>query len=238
MILGIMQPYFLPYLGYYSIINQSEEFILLDTVQYIRHGWINRNRILKPGEGWQYVSVPLEKHSRNTLISEIRISHNTDWKIRIMRQLEHYKKRAKYYQETMNLLEDIFQIETDSITEFNFNCLKGTCEYIGISTEIRIFSEMQLDIGSVEEPDDWAFQISKSIGAKEYINPASGEEIFDKMKYKQSGIEIKFLQLDIESYNQRRGYFEPGLSIIDALMFNTPDEVFQLINNHRFVTSS
>ena len=78
--LGIMQPYFFPYLGYFDLINYSNRWIIFDTVQYIRHGWINRNRILKPGEDWQYISVPLVKHQREILIKDVEISANQDWK--------------------------------------------------------------------------------------------------------------------------------------------------------------
>ena len=72
--LGIMQPYFFPYIGYMSLIKNTDLFILFDDVQFIRHGWIERNRILKPSGGWQYIAVPLEKHHRDTLIKEIRIN--------------------------------------------------------------------------------------------------------------------------------------------------------------------
>ena len=97
--LAIMQPYFSPYLGYFSLIKHTDNFILLDTVQFIRHGWIERNRILKPGwDTWQYIKVPLEKHSKNSIIKDIRIKTNQDWKRKLISQLVHYKKRAPFYQ--------------------------------------------------------------------------------------------------------------------------------------------
>ena len=92
--LGIMQPYFIPYIGYYQLINYVDKWVVFDIVQYIRHGWINRNRILKPGEGWQYIVVPLQNHRRETLIKDVFISEKTDWKDRIFRQMEHYKKKS------------------------------------------------------------------------------------------------------------------------------------------------
>src|SRR5665648_86327 len=88
---GIMQPYFFPYLGYFSLIKNTEQFILFDPVQFIKHGWIERNRILKPQGDWQYISVPLVKHSRDTIIKDIQISNTNDWKQTIFAQLVHYK---------------------------------------------------------------------------------------------------------------------------------------------------
>ncbi len=91
--LAIMQPYFLPYLGYFALIKHTDKFIVFDTPQYIRHGWIERNRILKPSEGWQYINVPLEKRPRDIAIKDLRIRQNDDWRRKILAQLEHYKKR-------------------------------------------------------------------------------------------------------------------------------------------------
>ena len=105
---GIMQPYFFPYSGYFSLIKATETFILLDEVQFIRHGWIERNRILKPNEGWQYIHCPIEKHSRETRIRDIEIRNQENWKNKILAQLIHYKKKAPYYNEVISLLETIF----------------------------------------------------------------------------------------------------------------------------------
>jgi hypothetical protein len=114
-----MQPYFFPYLGYFSLIQNTDKWIVFDEVQFIRHGWIERNRILKPGDGWQYISVPLEKHSRETLIKEIKIRNSEDWKGKILRQLEHYKKIAPYYSDVIEFLNIVFKIETTNIVKLN-----------------------------------------------------------------------------------------------------------------------
>ena len=96
--LAIMQPYFMPYIGYISLIKNTDQFILFDTVQFIRHGWIERNRILKPNEGWQYIQVPLIKdNGRDTVIKNVRINNAENWKSKIIAQLQHYKKKAPNY---------------------------------------------------------------------------------------------------------------------------------------------
>ena len=91
-----MQPYFFPYLGYFHLINSVDEWIIFDTPQYIRHGWVNRNRILHPKSGWLYITVPLVKHPQNTPINEIKIANQKDWKRLILAQLNHYKKIPFY----------------------------------------------------------------------------------------------------------------------------------------------
>ena len=105
--LGIMQPYFIPYIGYFQLIKHTDRFILFDPVQFIRHGWIERNRILKPVEGWQYLSIPLIKQSRDALIKDTCINDNTNWRDKNMRQLEHSKKRTPYYNEAKTFIDTI-----------------------------------------------------------------------------------------------------------------------------------
>src|SRR5215203_3248284 len=154
--LGIMQPYFLPYLGYYSLIKHSDKWIVFDVVQFIRHGWIERNRILKPGEGWQYIAVPLQKHSRDTLIKDIQIRNGEDWQSKIIRQLDQYKKKAPYYKQAVEVIRDALSIQTESIVQLNVHILKVTCQYLGIPFETNIFSEMGLEIEPVNHAGEWA----------------------------------------------------------------------------------
>jgi len=229
--LAIMQPYFFPYLGYYSLIKKTDKFILFDTVQYIRHGWIERNRILKPAEGWQYVAVPLEKKSFGTLIHELTIKNTEDWKEKLFRQLEHYRKRAPFYRETVRVIEDSLRINTNSIVMLNENILKTTCQYFQIPLNISIYSGMNLTVGEVTHPGEWALQISKAHNAKEYLNPIGGMEIFRPDQFADAGIELRFLENNLKPYSQRRPIFEAGLSIIDVMMFNNIESIVTLIDD-------
>jgi hypothetical protein len=229
--LAIMQPYFFPYLGYYSLIKKSDQFILFDTVQFIRHGWIERNRILKPAEGWQYIAVPLVKKPISTPIRDMEIKNNEDWKGKLIRQLEHYKKKAPFYRETLRVIEDSLSIDTNSIVKLNKNILKNTCEYLEIPLSISVFSEINLIIEEVTHAGEWAFNITKSLNGKEYINPTGGIDIFNRKQFSDNGIALNFLGNNLSTYNQRRGVFEAGLSIIDVMMFNDPVAICKLIDD-------
>lgn len=234
---AIMQPYFFPYIGYYTLLKQTDKFILFDPVQFIRHGWIERNRILKPAEGWQFISVPLEKYGRDTLIKDIKIRVAEDWKGKIFRQIEHYKK-APFYKQTIELMYAGMAVETDSIVKLNENILKATCEYLGIKLDIKVFTEMDVEMEEVTHAGEWALNISKAIGAKEYINPVGGIEIFRNDQFVDAGIKLTFMGNKLTPYSQRRAQFEPGLSIIDAMMFNDVDGVNKLIDDTLIVGTS
>lgn len=234
--LGIMQPYFLPYLGYFSLLKQTDKFILFDTVQFIRHGWIERNRILKPEAGWQYIKVPLKKHVRDTIIKNIVINNDQDWRGLISRQLVHYKKRSPFYHETINVLNRALNIETDSIVKLNENILKEVCGYIGIDVNMHIFSEMNLVVEEAKAPDEWALNICKALGnADEYWNPQGGLEFFDRNKYQNGGIDIKFQKINLKRYSQKRKVFEPSLSIVDVMMFNEPEEINTMLDDYELL---
>ena len=232
--LGIMQPYFFPYIGYFSLIKNTDKFILFDVVQFIRHGWIERNRILKQYKGWQYISVPLEKHSLDTLIKDIKINNKEKWKDKILAQLQHYKRKSPFYKETIEIIKQGLNIETDSIVKLNYSTLKAVCEYLGVNFNCEIFSEMNLNIDPVNAPDEWALNITKEMGYSEYWNPPGGIEFFDRTKYEKAGIELKFQKVNVRSYPQRRGpeNIETGLSIIDVMMFNDVLSINEMLQDY------
>lgn len=228
--LGIMQPYFFPYLGYFDLINYSDLWIVFDTVQYIRHGWVNRNRILHPEQGWQYIVVPLKKHSRDTVIRDIEIADGPMWHQRILGQNQHYKKKAPYFRETYRFVEECLAIEERSISRLNVAILEKVCLHLGIPFEYEYFSEMQLELDSVVEPGDWALRISEKIGAEEYVNPPGASAIFDSSKFEASGIKLTIRKLPSLEYACSGYEFVPGLSIIDVLMWNPPDKVKEYLD--------
>ena len=233
--IGIMQPYFFPYMGYYSLIKNTDKWIILDDVQFIRHGWIERNRILKPNDGWQYISVPLEKHAREALIKNINIRNTEDWKEKILSQVGQYRKKAPYYSQVMPFLMDAFMFQTNSISLLNAHLLNKTCNYLDIPFHYEIYSEMKLKIEPIHEPGDWALNIAKAVGASCYINPVGGIELFRRDKFRKAGIDLKFLKINLVAYPQGRAVFESALSIIDVMMFNSPEEIRRMLDQYELV---
>jgi len=228
---GIMQPYIFPYLGYFDLINKSDQWIVFDTPQYIRHGWINRNRILHPTSGWQYFIVPVKKHRRETPINEIEIAKSENWQEKIFGQLNHYRKKARFFSNTVEFIKSCFDNNSGNLAEFNTNIIKKICELLKIDTEIKIFSKMNISINSVEVAGDWALRICETLGAESYINPPGGENIFDKSAFVKSN--IKLIIQDFKNINYPvRGYeFIEGLSIIDVLMWNHLSDIKYYLDN-------
>ena len=222
---GIMQPYFLPYPGYFSLISRCDKWVVFDIPQYIRHGWVNRNRVLHPTKGWQYIGVPLKKHSRDTAIKDIRITEDSSWAEKIMNQLAHYKKKAPNYENTMEFLAGGLHTNTELLVDLNVDLMKKVCRLLEIDFDYIIASHIEIDMAHINGPGDWALEISRILGASEYINPPGGEDLFDRAAFQEAGI-----KLSIQAYENMQyacpGYeFEPGLSIVDAMMWNSSGQI-------------
>lgn len=225
MMLGVMQPYFFPYLGYFDLINRSNRWIVFDTPQYMREGWVNRNRILHSREGWQYIIVPLKKHSRETPINRVEAVEFPDWRRTIVNQFTHYRGRAPFYRETIDLLEDCLADHEQNLSSLNVKCLGKVCHYLDIPWEPEIFSEMHLSLGPIEEAADWALRIAEAAGASVYINPPGGAALYDAGRFARHGIRL-CLQEDFNFVYECAGYTcLPKMSVLDALMWASPIDI-------------
>lgn len=230
---GIMQPYFFPYVGYFSLIEYTDSFIFFDTPQYISHGWVNRNRILGSNKNLVYVNVPIKKTSQSTPINEIMIASDIDWKNKIYGQISAYKKRAPFYKDVEEFLHNILDTyQGTSLSELNIQSTISVCEKIGLKREFTTYSKMNLSIDPVLAPDEWALNITKALGGDIYVNPPGGKKFFDKSKYDAHNIKLEFLTSHLRNYVQRIGYFEPGLSIIDVMMFCDSKEIIDIIKDY------
>ena len=230
--LAIMQPYFFPYIGYWQLIHAADRFVLFDDAQYMRHGWVNRNRILKPGGEWQYILVPLKKHEVTETIKNVYAHPDKKWKELIIAQLAHYKKKARYFDETNELVREIlFSNNEQSIAAINYTIIVKLCAYLDIRKEIIVSSEQGFDYTHVSDAGEWALRIAEQMNAQEYINPVGGAAIFDPVKFQTSKIKLSFLKSDEISYKQGKE-FEPWLSIVDVLMFNGQAGTQSLLNRY------
>ena len=233
--LAIMQPYFFPYVGYFQLIANTDQFIFFDIVQYNKRSWMNRNRILHPNklDDFSYISAPVAKHDNGSLIRDININNDGKWQNKILSQLDVYKKlKAPLYNEVKQVVEEVLSKECNTLLDLSIQSTQAICDYMGIELNYEIASKMNLDIGNVSQPGDWALEISKHKKASEYINPPGGYDIFDEKKFLENNIKLSFLKSSLSPYKQSwLKSFISGLSILDVLMFNNKDELIKLLLN-------
>lgn len=232
MILASHQPYFFPYVGYYSLIFAADLFVFADDRQYTRKGWMARNRILKPGRNEdQYIRVGLIKPHYQANLMDCKLHPDESWKIKIFDQVAHYKKNATHYQATKKLLELIFEKKYSRLVDFNIESTKVLMETFEIKTKTLLFSNFSEQIEKTSEPGLWGLNTCVALNASAYINAPDGESFIPAEEYKNANIRLGFVQPHINPYHQKNNSFIDRLSVIDVLMFNGIEKTAELIKN-------
>jgi len=227
--IGIMQPYFFPYIGYFALIKAVDKFVLYDDVAYIKNGWINRNRI-KVGNNDNYITVPVTNASTNYLINEVKIVNYVNFKTRLFKTLEQNYKKAPSYIRIIDLLMDIFRGSFDYMNDLNRKALSGVIDYLDINTEVITSSSINKNKELRSEAK--VIDICKVLNGDVYINPIGGRELYSKENFQKEGICLKFIKMNDIIYEQGKGDFVPNLSIIDVLMWNSKEDVKGMLNNY------
>lgn len=234
--LGLMQPYFFPYLGYFSLIKNTDYFIFFDTPQYLRRGWMNRNRILNSSGEPAYITVPVQKAPQVTAIRDIQIDYSQDWASSMIARMGHYKRHAPNYEAVTELFQSLLFKRYCSLAELNIETTTAVCRYLGIGTPVDTLSKMELNLPKVSAPGEWALNITKELGYGTYRNPPGGMPIYDQQTYSGAGINLGFLQVNFQPYDQGIGKFVESLSILDVMMFNSKEQILQMLDDFTLLT--
>jgi hypothetical protein len=228
--LGIMQPYFFPYLGHFALIAAVDEWVVFDVTQYTRKSWISRNRVLHPDGGWQYVSIPLANSSIHIKLSEAKIANTRDQERYVLGKISHYKRRAPYYAQVCGIVAAAFAgVVDDSLVSLNVTGLRTVCEYLGLPFRYRICSQLDIEYPEKLAAGQWAPWIAAKLAANVYINPIGGRALFDPPGFSKQRISLQFLDFTPFVYDTPGYNFEKDLSILDVLMWNSPDAVVRAI---------
>lgn len=234
--IAIMQPYLFPYIGYFQLINAVDKFVVYDDVNFIKQGWINRNSILVQDKSYLF-TLPLTNQSSYSKINEISINDKLyeSWKTKILRTLEQSYKKAPFFSDSLMLTKEILNgnVENVTISNYNTNCLKIISNYLGIKTEI--IDSASIYLNSDLKGQNRILDICLKEQAVQYINPIGGMELYDKEVFKGAGIELNFLKTDTIIYNQFGKDFIPFLSVIDVMMFNSPENINKMLDNYKLL---
>lgn len=235
---GIMQPYFAPYIGYWQLMNAVDEYVIYDDVTYINRGWINRNRILVEGTP-QYISIPLSNASQNKKINEIELNFTTKLVKKNLKTIEYSYKKAPYYQDVFPLVKKIMECSDKRLVSYIENSFYIICNYLNIETEF-VFSS-SLDKNCHLKGQEKIIDICQLLNASEYYNAIGGQNLYNYEVFKNRNIRLKFLKTQSIKYTQFKNEFQPDLSIIDVMMFNSKEKVqrfltmYDLIEDKRIV---
>lgn len=227
--LGIMQPYFLPYIGYFQLIQLVDTYVIADDLNFIKNSYIKKNSILDNGAP-ALISLELIGASQNKLINEIDVGNNTD---KVLTAIQRRYAKAPYFKDIFSLLQTILSSKEKNLARFLGYSLMEISSYLGMQTKFLYSSE-------IEKNNDLKFDarimdICKRVGADHYINAIGGQELYDKDKFATEGIKLSFIDTDDIEYKQFDKEFVPNLSIIDVLMFNSKDEIKTMLDAYKLV---
>jgi hypothetical protein len=230
---GIMQPYFVPYIGYWQLMNAVDKYVVYDDVNFIKGGWINRNRILVNGAS-KYFNLPMLGASPFKLINQIGVNNDERIVDKNLRMIEGAYKKAPYYKEIYPLIVSILKSGKTNVAEFIANSFYVICDYLDIKTEIIISSNLKKD--NTLRAQDKVLAICQELGATEYYNAVGGQELYSFSDFKQKGIKLNFLKTNDIEYKQFGNDFQKSLSIIDVLMFNSKEEVKNMLKDFTLIS--
>jgi hypothetical protein len=231
--LAIMQPYIFPYIGYFNLIHSVDKFVFFDDVNFIKRGWINRNKILSGGKEFLF-SVPLSKPSQNKKINDTKLSSEQSWRGKLLRNISHSYSKADGFSDAYPLVERIVNFETDSISDLAMLSVIEICKYLDIN---RVFCKSS-EVSGVNidlRGQDRIIDICKLEGASAYNNAIGGVDLYSDEIFLKNNINLNFIQPLVPKYSQGSGDFISHLSIIDILMFNVKSDVSSMVSKYNLI---
>lgn len=212
---AILQPNYLPWRGYFDIINKADVLIVYDDVQYTVRDWRNRNKIKTP-TGLQWITVPVKHDHQNQLINQTRIDYSHDWRGTHERTILRNYSRSSYIDDVMKILIHAYEDSYLYISELNYRLINEICRYLGINTRICLSSEF--NIHGVKT--DRLIKLLKYVGADEYISGPSAKSYIDINQFRESKIKLHYMRYRYPEYSQSWSEFVDGVSIIDVIANN------------------
>lgn len=218
-----MQPYFLPYMGYWQLIKYCDEFVVYDNIEYTKKGWINRNRFLQNGKDVIF-SLPLKADSDHLPVFKRELAQSFE-RDKLVRQLREAYKKSPFYAENFPVIESIINCPETNLASYIDNSIRTMCRYLEIDTPIFVSSGIEIDHENLKAKDK-VISICKTLGATDYINPIGGVDLYDKGEFAVQGLKLSFLKSRALDYG-----VIPHMSVLDVLMFNSRTQTIEYLEN-------
>lgn len=231
---GIMQPYFFPYIGYWQLMNEVDVYVIYDDVNFIKGGWINRNRILTNGKP-SYFNVQMKGASPFKKINEVEVSDDPIFKRKLLSTLKMSYSKAPYFSQIYPIIENIINNKESNLAKYLEYSIRSIANYLDMNTKIIISSDLKKN--NELKGKEKVIHICKLLNATDYINAIGGQEMYDYESFAENCIQLNFLRTDDIFYKQYENDFTPYLSIIDVLMFNSKEQVKEMLNKFELVNN-
>lgn len=233
-VLAVMQPYLFPYAGYFSLMHSSTDFVFYDDVDFIKQGWVNRNRLLVNGQA-QLFSVPLVNGSSNVLIKDVVISKSARFQTKLIKTLEQSYSKAHFRKRGMEYVMSVLSPEERNLSTMAIKSVNLASEIIGI-TPRKFHSSADFADTKCVDRSERLLRICESLQCKTFVNPIGGCHLYNKDVFSKRGVKLKFIKTKIVDYSQlKTAAFVPNLSIIDLLMHLPSDEILEVVQSYELL---
>ena len=210
---AIHQPHYLPWLGYLAKWAAADVFVFLDTVQYEKNGWQNRNRI-RTADGAHWLTVPVHAHL-GTPIAEVAVDTTQPWRARHLRAIEHAYARAAHLSTYHGSLRALLDVDWTQLARLAVASAEWLAKAVGITTPARLASALPADGG---DATGRLVDICKAVGADTYLAGGHGARYMDGARFREAGISVLYQHYEHPVYAQQHGEFVPFLSGVDLLL--------------------
>lgn len=234
--LALMQPYFLPYIGYFQLMATSDKFILHDKIEYSKGGWVNRNRAFAD----EMFTIPLAKHSDNCPIGKLQIADSwPEYRAKLLRKMRSYYIRATNYHQAYELIEKILFCPKENLFKFIYDSLLEFKEYLCINTTLMPASQIFLGTDELRGAEMVKATCQKmfqhSYDDHTYVNAIGGQELYNKEDFAESKIDLKFIKTRPITYRRGNNSWIPYLSILDLIMYNHREETIDFLGRYNLI---
>jgi len=214
MIISVHQPAYLPWLGYFEKISRSDVFVFLDTVQFEKNSYINRNKIKTP-QGWQWLTIPVKvKGHTDSTLEDTEIDDTQPWRAKHLKSIEMNYRKAPFFSECFPKIERLLSLPTGNLAELCWQQLSFWIGEFGINTTMIRASQLNIDSCKSE----LVLDICKYFSVDHYLSGAMGRGYLVENDFSSAGIAVEYQNFIHPAYPQRWGDFEPYMAIVDYLM--------------------
>jgi hypothetical protein len=220
----VLQPSYIPWLGYFAQVHRADVFVVYDDVQFDKHGWRNRNRV-KTAQGTQWLTVPVLTHGQHQPTNAtIEIDNKVPWRKKHLSTLRQSYARAPFFKSYAAHFEDVYQREWARLIDLNLALFGLVLQILGLERPILRASE--LDVSG--DPVERLIGICRRIGANWFYEGAAGRDYIDDSRFVEAGITIEYQDYRHPVYPQQHGEFVPYLSVVD-LLFNCGPKSLEIL---------
>lgn len=232
---AIMQPYVFPYIGYMNLVNASDNFVFYDDVNFIKGGWINRNKIMLMGEPFRF-TIPLRHQSQNVLIKDTEVVGLTYFADKFLKQLSSSYKNSLYKNSVLDYVQEALDSRHVSISDVAVASIVLFFKYLGVSKSF-LHSSKEFSATRGMGKAERLIEITRLLESNYYINAIGGTSLYEKEFFRSNGVDLQFIKPTLVPYKHCNGVgstFNAGLSIIDLMMNLSAEELRIHLNSFTF----